>query len=177
MGWREVLSEDLKALGLPSSWRSRYIITHRIAAFMRLLRICEHYKGQKGAGRLLYYVNRYRFERLSEALGFDIPLGTFGPGLSIAHRGTIVVNGDARIGSNCRIHPGVTIGAIRGLTPTIGDNVFIGPSVGIYGAVTIGDNAVLGPNSLVNFSVNSGETTFGARATIRRASSTVAPTQ
>lgn len=168
MGWREVLSEDLRALGLTRTWKRRYVVTHRIAVFMRLLRICEHYRGKRGGGRILYYVHRYRFERLSEALGFDIPLGTFGPGLSIAHRGTIVVNGDARIGSNCRIHPGVTIGAIRGLTPTIGNNVFIGPSVGIYGAVTIGDDAVLGPNSLVNFSVDKGQTTYGARATTRR---------
>lgn len=43
--------------------------------------------------------------------GFSIPVNSFGPGLSIAHGGTIVVNNTARIGKNCRIHEGVTIGA------------------------------------------------------------------
>ncbi len=152
---------------LPPEWKSRYVVTHRIAAFMKLMRVSEHYRGRGGFGKVAYYWNRFRFERLSEALGFDIPLGVFGPGLSIAHKGTIVVNGDARVGRNCRIHPGATIGAVRGLAPTIGDDVFIGPSVGVYGPVTIGDRATLGPNSLVNFDVPADTTTLGARATLR----------
>lgn len=167
MSWRDVLAEDLVAMKLPPKWKVRYAVTNRIAAYMKLMRVCEHYRSQGGFGKAVYYVNRFRFERLSEALGFDIPLGVFGPGLSIAHRGTIVVNGDARVGRNCRIHPGVTIGAVRGLAPTIGDDVFIGPSVGIFGPVSVGDGATLGPQSLVNFTVEPGQTTFGARATIK----------
>lgn len=167
MSWRDVLAEDLVAMKLPPKWKARYVVTNRIAAYMKLMRVCEQYRSEGGFGRVAYFVNRFRFERLSEALGFDIPLGVFGPGLSIAHRGTIVVNGDAQVGRNCRIHPGVTIGAVRGDAPTIGDNVFIGPSVGIYGPVTVGDNATLGPNSLVNFDVPANTTALGARATIR----------
>lgn len=167
MSWQSVLSEDLNALGLSRTWKWRYAVTHRVALFMRVMRICEQYRGKSGFRRIVYWAKRYQFERISEALGFDIPLGTFGPGLSIAHRGTIVVNGDARIGRNCRIHPGVTIGAVRGQTPTLGDNVFVGPGVGIYGAVHIGDGAVLGPNSLVNFDVPAGRTTVAPRASIR----------
>lgn len=152
---------------LPPEWKSRYVVTNRIAAFVKLMRVSEHCRGQNGLGRIAYYWNRFRFERLSEALGFDIPLGVFGPGLSIAHRGTIVVNGDARVGRNCRIHPGVTIGAVRGEAPSIGDDVFIGPGVGVYGPVAVGDRATLGPNSLVNFHVPADTTTLGARATLR----------
>lgn len=40
---------------------------------------------------------------LGEKLGFSIGLNVFGPGLSIAHYGCIVVNSGARIGTNCRI--------------------------------------------------------------------------
>lgn len=166
--WRIILSEDLRAMKLPPKWRSHYALTNRVAVFVRLLRICEQYRQNRGLGRLFYYAYRFRLERVSEALGFDIPLGVFGPGLSIAHRGTIVVNGDARVGKNCRIHPGVTIGAVRGLAPTIGDDVFIGPSVGVYGPVTIGDRVVLGPHSLVNFDVEPEQTTLGTRATFKR---------
>lgn len=42
---------------------------------------------------------------------FSIPVNYFGHGLSIAHGGTIIVNDIARVGKNCRIHEGVTIGA------------------------------------------------------------------
>ncbi|WP_442858303.1 serine O-acetyltransferase [Arthrobacter sp. SLBN-83] len=159
-------------MGLPPKWRWRYHITQRIAVFIRLLRICEHYRSKTGLGRLIYFVYRFRFERVSEALGFDIPLGTFAPGLSIAHRGPIIVNGNARVGRNCRIHPGVTIGAVRGQCPTIGDDVFIGPNVGIYGPINVGNGAVLGPSSLINFNVAEGQTTFGPRAVIKSTPST-----
>lgn len=40
-----------------------------------------------------------------------IPLNVFGPGLSIAHFGSIIVNGNAKVGENCRIQDSVTIGA------------------------------------------------------------------
>lgn len=165
--WKSVLSEDLVAMGLPREWKWRYYLTHRIAVFMRVMRICEYYRGMSGAGKVVYLLNRFRYERLSETMGFDIPLGTCGPGFSIAHRGLIIINGDVRIGPNCRIHPGVTIGAIRGKSPIIGSNVFIGPSVGIYGPVRIGDGAVLGPSSLINFDVPPGCTTFGTLAILR----------
>lgn len=40
-----------------------------------------------------------------------IPINVFGIGLSIAHLGTIVVNGNAIVGEGCRIHVGAVIGA------------------------------------------------------------------
>lgn len=50
-----------------------------------------------------------------------------GPGLYIGHPIGITVNRDAKIGKNCNIHKGVTIGqenrGKRKGTPTIGDNV------------------------------------------------------
>lgn len=168
MTWQTTLQQDLKSLGLSQKWKLRYVVTHRVAYFMLLLRLAEDLKPRTGLWRLLYISVRIKYDRLSERLGFDIPLMTFGPGLSIAHRGTIVVNGEARIGANCRIHPGVTIGAINGLSPVIGDDVFIGPGVGVYGPITIGNNCVLGPNSLINFSVADFQTTFGSRATLKQ---------
>lgn len=166
--WKNRLEEDLRAMGLPGHWKVQYIATNRIACFVRLLRLTEHRRSQSGlASKALYVVTRLLYDRLSERMGFDIPLGVFGPGLSIAHRGTIVVNGDARIGKNCRIHPGVTIGASNGEAPKIGDNVFIGPGVGVFGGVVIGQGAVLGPHSLINSDIPSASTTMAPRAEIR----------
>lgn len=89
-------------------------------------------------------------------LGFSIPLNVFGPGLGIAHYGTIVVNGNAKIGANCRIHIAVNIGASNGSkkAPKLGNNVYIGPGVKIFGDITVADNVVIGANAVVNKSID-----------------------
>jgi serine O-acetyltransferase len=96
---------------------------------------------------------KFRFRRLSIRLGFDIPCNVFGPGLSIAHYGTIIVNGAARIGANCRIHAGVNIGTKAGhtfLAPKIGDSVYIGPGAKLFGPIEIAAGIAIGANSVVN---------------------------
>lgn len=148
------VSADLVALGLPDRYRYRYRWTHRIAYYQRLLRLAEFRKGSSGLfSRFLYLWSRFRLELVGERMGFDIPLGVFGPGLSIAHRGTIVVNGNAQIGSGCRIHPGVTIGDVGGGAPIIEDDVFLGPNCGVFGQVVVGTGSMLGPHTLVRDSV------------------------
>lgn len=86
-------------------------------------------------------------------MGWDIPINTFGPGLKINHFGLIVVNGNVRIGAFCDIHQGVNIGQ-NGLSqddvPTIGDNVWIGPGVKIFGKINIGSKCAIGANAVVN---------------------------
>lgn len=88
-------------------------------------------------------------------MGYSIPLNVFAEGLSIAHRGTIIVNGDAKIGKNCRIQDGVTIGATNGsaCAPKIGDNVFIGSGAKIIGNIKIADDVAVGAQALVIKSV------------------------
>lgn len=86
----------------------------------------------------LYY--RFRTHNLGlKCGGFTVPRGVFGPGLSIAHPGSVTVNHTARVGQNCRIHEGVCIGATSGgaQAAVIGDNVFIGSGAKIIGPVTI----------------------------------------
>lgn len=46
---------------------------------------------------------------MSAKLSISIKPNVFGPGLSIAHYGGIVVNPNAHIGSNCRIHEGLLL--------------------------------------------------------------------
>lgn len=90
------------------------------------------------------------FHRWSVKCGFSIPLNVFGPGLSIAHYGTIVVNANAKIGKNCRIQEGVNIGASGDdRAPQIGDNVFIGSGAKIIGDITIADDIAIGAGAIV----------------------------
>lgn len=86
-------------------------------------------------------------------LGYSIPINVFGPGLSLPHYGTIVVNPGAKIGRNCRIHVGVNIGAHHDRAPQIGDNVYIGPGAIIFGGIEIADNVSVGANATVNKSI------------------------
>ena len=95
------------------------------------------------------FLKRYRYK-----FGIAIECtAEIGPGLQISNFGNIIVNGKARIGKNCTISQGVTVGqANRGRNkgyPVIGDNVYLGPGAKIVGAVTIGNNAAIGANCVV----------------------------
>ena len=113
--------------------------------------------------RIESIVIKYRFHKLSVLLGYSMPIGKIGPGLSIAHIGTIVINGDTNIGKNCRIHEGVTIGTTNGsnAAPQIGDNVFIGTGAKIIGKLKIADDVAIGANAVVLKDINEAGTTWG----------------
>ncbi|SEQ25272.1 transferase hexapeptide (six repeat-containing protein) [Butyrivibrio sp. TB] len=51
----------------------------------------------------------------------------------------IIMSSDAIIGHNVFISQQVTIGASNGGSPTIGDNVYIGPGAKIFGKIKIGN--------------------------------------
>jgi len=122
--------------------------------FERLLRKAEYYENSRKSlfSRIYLYYVLFRLHNLGLKLGFMIPRNVFGPGLSIAHYGPIIVNGEARVGANCRIHHCVTIGTEAGanLTPKIGNNVFIGPGAVVVGGVEIADGIAIGANSYVD---------------------------
>lgn len=146
---RRYREADLWAHGL-ARWRPWFRISNRVVYFQRLLRAGEYYEGRRDPlGRLWFGVLRVRLRLMSERLGFEIPRGVFGPGLSIAHHGTITVNGEAVVGRNCRIDTQTTIGDVRGEAPTIGDDVYIGSGARILGGVRIGDEVAIGANAVV----------------------------
>lgn len=145
------LEQDRKALG--KTYKKPKLIGDDIWKLQILLRKCEYLRNCKknyfSKVLLSFYKLKCRNKRIK--LGIQIPFNVFGPGLSIAHFGTIVVNDRCKIGKNCRIHEGVTIGATNGQNkaPTIGDNVFIGTGAKIIGDIYISDNIAIGANSVV----------------------------
>lgn len=101
---------------------------------------------------------------MSQKTGIQIPINVCGKGLSIAHSGPIIVNGNARIGDYCRIHVGVNIGTAAGdeiLVPHIGNNVYIGPGAKLFGKIQIADNVAIGANAVVNKDVLSPSVSVG----------------
>lgn len=154
------LNEDKKALGINKMplflFLNPFDIDLEIWVFQKALRRCEYLyniDNKTFLWKLRKFIAARKFKKLSCKLGFTINPNCFGPGLRIAHRGTIVVNGKSRIGANCTINACVNIGAKAGFdmqVPIIGNNVYIGPGAKIYGDITIADGCAIGANSVVN---------------------------
>lgn len=158
--YREFIKADRRSLGIQGS-RNWFNFNEILTFQVRLRRLEYALNCSKNPFRIL--VNRYLYRKTAIRLGFSISPNTLGPGLSIAHRGTIVINGGARIGANCRLHVGVNIGTEAGKAdsaPTIGDNCYIGPGVKIFGPITIGSGSVIGANAVVNKSFPKGNQTI-----------------
>lgn len=140
-------------IALRAKTKKPRFFTDEIWKFEILLRKREYYANVGGGifNKLINLFLHFRYKRMQFKLGFTIPLNVFGPGLSIAHYGTIVVSEGAKIGANCRIHEGVTIGATNGSSAAarIGDNVFIGSGAKIIGDVIISNNVAIAANAVV----------------------------
>lgn len=126
---------------------------YHIWKYVMILRLSEYYFNNSLFSRPLTHTNKldfnrilntlfvlwhfYRLRKLSYKLGIQIPPNTCGPGLQIWHYGYIIINGAARVGKNLTIYPGVEIGhKVAGAgCPEIGNNVFIGAGVKIFGNI------------------------------------------
>jgi serine O-acetyltransferase len=159
--YRKFIASDRLSLGVGN--QSNWLMLNEIVTFqVRLRRLEFAMNCSKNPVRVLF--SKFLYRRIAIRLGISMSPNTFGPGLSIAHRGNIVVNGGARIGANCRIHVGVNIGTEAGkadAAPTIGDNCYIGPGAKIFGPIMIGPNTVIGANAVVNKSYPEGNQTLG----------------
>ena len=154
------LEMDRKALNQKKILRNLFF--DDVWKFQRTLR-CLEYMTNCNKNLFLKKIVAMYFRYISKQLGFTIPINVFGPGLSIAHYGTIVVNGNCKIGKNCRIHVCVNIGSMAGeayAAPTLGDNCYIGPGAKLFGSIVIGDNTAIGANSVVNKSFTDGNVTI-----------------
>lgn len=154
------LEEDKRALGITKPtfllFLNPFNIDLEIWLFQKSLRKCEYLynlDNQTFFWKVRKFIAARKFKKLSCKLGFTINPNCFGPGLRIAHRGTIVVNGKCKIGANCTINACVNIGAKAGFdeqVPKIGNNVYIGPGAKLYGDISIADGCTIGANAVVN---------------------------
>lgn len=162
---RYYLSQD--ALALRHNKKRPALFGDEIWKFQITLRKTEYYANSfRNSKKYLFFHYiwyRRKLHQMSIKLGFSIPINVFGPGLSIAHYGTIVVNGAAKVGKNCRIHEGVNIGATSGSAsaPQIGDNVFIGTGAKIIGDISIANDVAIGANAVVVKSITESGVTYG----------------
>jgi len=93
------------------------------------------------------------------------------PSTIFPHPFNIVIHQDAKIGKDCVINQGVTIGNRKGVkagVPTIGNNVHIFANAVILGNVHIGDNSIIRTCSLVLEDVPPNSIVYGIPAKVVR---------
>lgn len=129
-------------------WRIR-----NVALFCTIVyRKAHFYTGRKGVlNRIRSVYWRYRLNKVSRKYLFQIPYPVeIGFGFNLVHFGRVIIAPSVKIGNNCNIFTGVTIGStVRGSkkgVPTIGNNVWIGPNAAIVGGITISDNVLIAAN-------------------------------
>ena len=130
-------------------------LNNPIRRFLLLLRTCEYLKNCKPFlffNSIIYLPIKYLKIKQGIKLGFTIPENVVDEGLQLPHYGTIVINGNARLGKHCRIHVCVNIGASGGSfkAPQIGNYVYIAPGAKIYGDIQIADNIAIAANAAVS---------------------------
>lgn len=142
----------------------RYPIVH----YQRELRKVEYIMNcKRGMGNNIYRLYlESKLINLGIKLGFSIGRNVFGPGLCLAHWGSVVVHKATRVGNNSKIHSAVNIGVKNGKCPVIGNNVYIGPGAKLFGGITIGDNVKIGANAVVNKDIPSNVSVAGIPAQI-----------
>ena len=108
--------------------------------------------------KILVFICVISSKLIEIATGICIPIQCdIGEGLKIAHFGTTFFPSRGRIGRNCSVSHGVTLGLAgqgqeRG-GPVIGDRVYIGPQAIIVGKITVGDDVLICPGAVVLRSV------------------------
>lgn len=147
------MAEDyLRMTGEKYSFGIKSLITLMHSHQIRFMRIWRKNKNRRTLLRMLKlysYSRKYALEISQSAV--------IGKGLYLGHPYGITVAGGAKIGDNCNLHKGCTIGrenrGKREGSPIIGNCVSVGINATVIGKIRIGNDVMIAPNSFVNFDV------------------------
>lgn len=143
---------------------------------IKLLRHCIKYnegfrflylwRKAKSSNGILKKIYTRLLWRLECRTGIEIPLtAEIGSGLQFIHPHNITVNGNVKIGKNCVLLKGSTIGnQKRGEkkgAPVIGNDFYLGLNATVVGGIHIGDDVLIAANAFVNFDVPSHSVVVG----------------
>ena len=73
----------------------------------------------------------------------------FGPGFVLMHPNGVIINSKVSGGNNITLESGVVIGDNKGLSPSLGSNIFIGSGAKIFGGIQVGNGVSVGANAVV----------------------------
>ena len=165
MAGKSAFQEDLARYRGSIRWNEPALWS--IAAYRLGRRILQIEKAPVRRALLLIF---FPIGRLVETISkVSLPAyADIGGGLRIESSGIIFVHANAKIGHNCTLQRGVTIGNTLpdGPTPIIGDNVEIGAYAQILGGIRIGDGARIARMAVVLVDVPPGAFASGIPAKV-----------
>lgn len=148
----ETIRSDLKRLSPSGNTSLRTVVAGLLSQGFQAILVYRlfNWLQQRGiSGQPL----RLICERFIEiTTGISIPACCrIGKGLRIHHFGGIIFHPTVKLGDNCTLYHGVTVGdrGGTGKAALIGDNVLIGAGAKIIGEISIGDNCIVGANAVV----------------------------
>lgn len=124
-------------------------------------RICHYFAELEKRNIIQFLLHSFcylRFKRIQNRCGIELNQHTeIGYGLRLPHKGGIIIHVQTRIGNNCEIMQGVTIGnnilKSRDEVADIGDEVLLCSGAKIIGKVKIGNTVIVGANAVVTHDV------------------------
>jgi serine O-acetyltransferase len=134
---------------------------------MLTLRACQYFNKFNPLGIIFRIWNKLL--KVKYGLQFN-HICKIGKGFYMAHYGNIIINSNVKIGENCNVAQGVTLGNTkRGKkigNPTIGNRVWIGANAVVVGGILVGDDVLIAPLTFVNFDVPDNAVVVGNPAKI-----------
>ena len=105
--------------------------------------------------------------------GIEIhPGAEIGQGLFIDHGSGVVIGETTKIGNNCTIYQGATLGGTGKQAgkrhPTLGNNIMVGAGAKILGPIKIGDNSKIAAGAVVLAHIPENSTAVGIPARVVR---------
>lgn len=104
-------------------------------------------------------------KHLGHKMGCEIGWENIGEGLVLAHPYGITINGGAKIGKDCTLFKGCTIGSVRGGNkagaPVLGDRVVVCSNAMVCGNITVGNDVLIAAGAFVNFDIPDNSVVIG----------------
>lgn len=141
-----------------------------IIRYLRHLRKYAYYYNTSNQSlwhKIMMAYEHYRLSLLAIRTGFSIGQNSLGYGVVIPHYGTIVVNGEARIGPFSVLH---TSTCIAGGGKTIGESFYLSTGSQVIGEICLGNNVTVSAHSLINRSFGNNVLLAGCPAEVKKSS-------
>ena len=133
----------------------KYILGGERATIWQIQKCLRYTEYYYNSGRKIRYgLSLFRLNHLRNKYGIHIGINVCDKGLKIMHLGSILTNGNVKIGKDCALHINTSFvaqGASSG-APQLGDGVVAGVGSVVLG-VYVANNVAIGANALVNKSV------------------------
>jgi serine O-acetyltransferase len=160
---REDLRHKVARRGFPPTLASYVRACGSEGSLAQLLYRAMRFCGGHGLGLPALVIYRINALVGQAVIGRGADLG---PGLVILHASGTVINTSVRAGKNLVLEHAVTLGEVRGRSPVLGDNVYVGAGAKVIGPVRVGSDVTIGANAVVTRDLPDGATAVGVPARV-----------